>query len=166
MDKEEALMESNLGLVSNGEFLTPFEDEDYPSIDETLDGTNSRINNPSKILNIQIGGEDNINEHEIYSLTISLKPGSYETSPNSISLSNLSTFEISNPLTLSVYKNFKRMVVNAYVYHKYYRSHCALKVSVGGETCRQNLVGSLPRGMPKVVDCRQTGVQATNEMVM
>jgi hypothetical protein len=32
--------------------------------------------------------------------------------------------------------------------------------------CRQNLVGSLPRGMPKVVDCRQIGVQATNEMVM
>jgi hypothetical protein len=31
---------------------------------------------------------------------------------------------------------------------------------------RQNLVGSLPRGMPKVVDCRQTGVQAMNEMVM
>jgi hypothetical protein len=32
--------------------------------------------------------------------------------------------------------------------------------------CRQNLVGSLPRGMPKVVDYRQTAVQATNEMVM
>jgi hypothetical protein len=32
--------------------------------------------------------------------------------------------------------------------------------------CRQNLVGSLPRGMPKVVDYRQIGVQATNEMVM
>jgi hypothetical protein len=32
--------------------------------------------------------------------------------------------------------------------------------------CRQNLVSSLMRGMPKVVDCRQTGVQATNEMVM
>jgi hypothetical protein len=32
--------------------------------------------------------------------------------------------------------------------------------------CRQNLVGSLSRCMPKVVDCRQTGVQATNEMVM
>jgi hypothetical protein len=31
--------------------------------------------------------------------------------------------------------------------------------------CRQNLVGSLLRGMPKVVDCRQTGVQATSEMV-
>jgi hypothetical protein len=32
--------------------------------------------------------------------------------------------------------------------------------------CQQNLVGSLSRGMPKVVDCWQTGVQATNEMVM
>jgi hypothetical protein len=37
---------------------------------------------------------------------------------------------------------------------------------MGVNECRQNLVGSLPRGMPKVVDCRQTGVQATNEMVM
>ena len=27
------------------------------------------------------------------------------------------------------------------------------------------MVGSLPRGMPKVVDYRQTGAQATNEMV-
>ena len=31
--------------------------------------------------------------------------------------------------------------------------------------CRRNMVGSLPRGMPKVVDYRQTGAQATNEMV-
>jgi hypothetical protein len=28
MDKEEALMESNLGSNSNGEFLTPFDFED------------------------------------------------------------------------------------------------------------------------------------------
>jgi hypothetical protein len=34
------------------------------------------------------------------------------------------------------------------------------------DKCRQNMVDSLPRGMPKVVDYRQTGVQATNEMVM
>ena len=31
--------------------------------------------------------------------------------------------------------------------------------------CRRNMVGSLPRGMPKVVDYRQTDVQATNKMV-
>ena len=30
---------------------------------------------------------------------------------------------------------------------------------------RRNMVGSLPRGMPKVVDYRQTGAQATNKMV-
>ena len=30
---------------------------------------------------------------------------------------------------------------------------------------RRNMVGSLPRGMPKVVDYRQTDAQATNKMV-
>ena len=31
--------------------------------------------------------------------------------------------------------------------------------------CQRNMIGSLPRGMPKVVDCRQTDAQATNKMV-
>ena len=30
---------------------------------------------------------------------------------------------------------------------------------------RRNMIGSLPRGMPKVVDYRQTDAQATNKMV-
>jgi hypothetical protein len=129
MDKEEALMESNLDLASNGEVSTPFEDETHPSLEEALDKTNSRVTNPSKILNIQIGDEDDINEHETYCITTSLNPCSYETSPNSIGLSNPITFEISNPLILSVCKNFKRVVVNAYVYHKYYKSRMAGLVS-------------------------------------
>jgi hypothetical protein len=66
-------------------------------MEEALDKTNSRVTNPSEILNIQIGDEDDINEHETYSITTSLNPCSYETSPNSIGLSNLSTFEIFNP---------------------------------------------------------------------
>ena len=28
--------------------------------------------------------------------------------------------------------------------------------------CQRNMVGSLPRGMPKVVDCRQIDAQAMN----
>jgi hypothetical protein len=124
MDKEEALKESNLDLALNGEFLTPFEDETHPSMKEALDETNSRVTNSSEILNIQIRYEDDINEHGNYSITISLKPCSYETSVNSIGLSNLSTFEIFNPLILSIYKNFKRVVIDAYVYHKYCRSRC------------------------------------------
>jgi hypothetical protein len=124
MDKEEALMEFNLDLASNGEISTPFEDETYPSIKEALDETNSRVTNPSEILNTQIRDEDDINERGNYSITISLKPCSFETSLNSIGLSNLTTFEISNPLILSSYKNFKRVVVDAYVYHKYCRPCC------------------------------------------
>jgi hypothetical protein len=95
-------MESNLDLASNGEVSTPFEDETHPSMEEALDKTNSRVTNPSKILNIKIGDEDDINEHETYSIMTSLNPCSYETSPNSIGLSNPITFEISNPLILSV----------------------------------------------------------------
>jgi hypothetical protein len=102
-------------------------------MEEALDEANSRVTNPSEILNIQSGDKDDINEHGIYSITTLLNPCSYETSPNSIGLFNLLTFEISKPLTLSVYKIFKRVVADAYVYHKYYKSRCALKVGVGGE---------------------------------
>jgi len=45
MDKEEALIETSFGLVSNGEFLTPFEDEAHPSMEKALDETNSRVIN-------------------------------------------------------------------------------------------------------------------------
>jgi hypothetical protein len=74
MHKEEALVESNLDLASNGEVSTPFEDETHPSMEEALDNTNSRVTNLSEILNIQIGDEDDINEHETYSITTSLNP--------------------------------------------------------------------------------------------
>jgi len=109
MDKEEALMESNVASVSNGEFLTPFDldDEDYPSIEEPLDETNPRdIQHIHKESISEIEDEDDINEHKIYSITTSSKPCSYETSPNSTSLSNIPTHEISNPLMLPVPKDF------------------------------------------------------------
>jgi site-specific DNA-adenine methylase len=56
MDKEEALIESNIGSNSNGEFLTPFdfEDDTYSSMEEALDEANSRVTNPSEILNIRL----------------------------------------------------------------------------------------------------------------
>jgi hypothetical protein len=82
MDKEEALMESNLDLASNGEISTPFEDETHPSREEALDETNPRVTNSNEILNIQIRDEDDINERGNYSITISLKPCLYETSLN------------------------------------------------------------------------------------
>jgi len=76
MGKEETLMLSNLGSISNGESLTPFEDNIHPSMEENQDETNL-----GEISNIQIGDEDDINEHGIYSITTSSYPCSYETSP-------------------------------------------------------------------------------------
>ena len=109
---------STLGSISDVESATPLEYEIHPSIEEDIDGTN-----PRETLNTQIRDEDNINEHGIYFIASSFTPYSYETSSQSIGLSNITTFEISNPLFLSIYKNFKRAVVDAYVYNKYYRSH-------------------------------------------
>ena len=110
-------MDSDLGSISNGEFLTPFEDEIHPTTAEDIGETN-----PGETLNIHIGDEDNINEHGIYFIATSFTPCSYETSSQSIGLSTITTFEIFNPLFLSIYKNFTRAVVDAYVYKKYCRS--------------------------------------------
>jgi len=117
MDKEEALMYSDFGSISNGKFLTPFEGEIHPTTEEDIDETNL-----GETPNIQIGDEDNINKHGIYFIATSFTPCSYATSSQTIGLSNITTFKISNPLFLSIYKNFKRAVVDAYVYNKYCRS--------------------------------------------
>ena len=94
-------MDSDFGSISNGEFLTPFEDQIHPTKEEYIGETNLR-----ETPNIQIGDENNINEHGIYFKSISFTPCSYATSSQSIGLSNITTFEISNPLFLSIYKNF------------------------------------------------------------
>jgi hypothetical protein len=51
-------------------------------------------------------------------------PLELENFPKSIGLSNFAIQEIVNPLMLYVPKNFENVVVDVYVYHKYYRSHC------------------------------------------
>jgi len=61
----------------------------------------------------------NINEHVFYFIATSFTPCSYATSSQSFGFSNITTFEISNPLFLSIYKNLKRAVVDAYVYNNY-----------------------------------------------
>jgi hypothetical protein len=68
--------------------------------------------------------EDDINEHGSYFMSTSSNPYSYEKSLDLIGLSNITTHEIFNPLILPIHKNFERVVVDAYVYHKYYRSCC------------------------------------------
>ena len=94
---------------------------------EWIDKTNLR-DNPRGILSIheksslEFENERNNSEHGSYFINTSPSPCSYKTSPQSIGLSNLTTFEICNPLFLYIYKMFKRTVVDAYVYNKYCRS--------------------------------------------
>ena len=67
--------------------------------------------------------EDGIDEHGSYFMNTSSILCSHEKSPESIGLSNIATHEIFNPLLLPIHKDFERVVVDAYIYHKYYKSH-------------------------------------------
>jgi hypothetical protein len=150
MHKDKALwLGSKLGLDPNGE-LKPISSINmtYPSLEEALDEINPRDTNPWEILDnktsndchrhgmmippidihketpLELEKEDDIDEHGSYFINTSLNPYSHENFLESIGLSNFAIHEIFNPLMLSVPKNFKKVVVDIYVYHKYHRSHC------------------------------------------
>ena len=82
--------------------MTPFEDEIHPTIEEDIGETNL-----GETLNIQIGDEDNINEHGIYFKATSFIPCSYATSSQSVGFSNITTFEISDPSSFLFTKTLK-----------------------------------------------------------
>jgi hypothetical protein len=154
MDKDEALwVESKLALNPNSEFKSISSiNMTHPSLEEALDKINLRATNPWKILDNKMSNECHrhgmmetifssidiheesplelekedciIDEHGSYIMNTSSNPCSHEKSPKSIGLSNIANREIFNPLMLPVHKYFERVVVDAYVYHKYYRSHC------------------------------------------
>jgi len=90
---------------------------------------------------LELEKEDNINEHGSYFMNTSSNPCSYEKSTESIGLSNIAAHEIFNPFILSVPKNFERVVVDAYIYHKYCRSRC-VNLKIG--TQRLMLEGKQP----------------------
>jgi hypothetical protein len=64
-----------------------------------------------------------IDGHGSYIMNISSNSCSNEKSLELIGLSTI-THEIFNPLVLSIPKDFERVAVDTYVYHKYCRSHC------------------------------------------
>jgi len=115
-------------------------------LEEALDEINPRDTNPWEILDnktsnechrhgmietmllprqihkestLELEKEDYISEHGSYFINTSSNPCSHEKSPKLIGLSNIATHEIFNPLILSIHKDFERVVVDAYVYHKY-----------------------------------------------
>ena len=71
---------------------------------------------------LELEKQDNINEHGSYFMNTSSNPCSHEKSSESIGLSNITAHKVFNPLILSVPRDFERVVVDAYVYHKYCKS--------------------------------------------
>ena len=74
---------------------------------------------------LELEKEDNVNECGSYFMNISSNLCSYKKFPELIDLST-TTHEIFNPLILLVPKIFERLVVDAFVYHKYCKSRCVL----------------------------------------
>ena len=167
MDKNEALwVESKLGLDPNGELKSiSLINITHPSLEEALDEINPRATNSLEILDnkmtnechrhgmmeiifppidideetpLELQKEDNINKHGSYFMNTSSNPCSHEKSPELIGLSNITIHEIFNPLILLVHKDFERVIIDAYVYHKYCRS-CCVNLEIG--TQRLILVG-------------------------
>ena len=130
MDKDKALwVESKLGLDPNGDLKsTSLINMTHPSFEEALEKITPRVSNPRKIMYIheetplKFEKEDDIDEHGSYFMNTSSNPCSHEKSPESISLSNIASHEILNPLVLHVHKIFERVLVDAYAYHKYCKS--------------------------------------------
>jgi len=73
---------------------------------------------------VEVENNGDFNELGSYFINTPLVPFSYEKSPGSLSLSNITPHEIFNPLMLPVPKVFKRVVVDTYACHKYCRSRC------------------------------------------
>jgi hypothetical protein len=64
-------------------------------------------------------GKDSIDEHSSFILDIPYEPCSHNSSPESAMLSALTTHEGYNHLLILVCKMFRRLIVDAYVYHKH-----------------------------------------------
>ena len=96
----------------------------HPSFEDALDKINPRVTNPRENLDIheestiELEREDDINEHRSYIMIISSNPCLHGKSPKLIDHST-TTYEIFNHLILFVYKDFERVVVDVFVYHKY-----------------------------------------------
>ena len=67
---------------------------------------------------------DSINKHESFTFETPRISCSLSKTPEFISLSTKCIYEDCNHLLILVSKLFKRIVVDAFVYHKYYKSRC------------------------------------------
>ena len=96
----------------------------HPSLEEALDEINPRATIPWEILDNKTS-----NECHRHGMMESMFPpiDIHEETPLELEkeddIDEHGSYEIFNPLMLPVHKDFERVVVYAYVYHKYCKSH-------------------------------------------
>jgi hypothetical protein len=80
-------------------------------------------------------GKDSTDEHGSFTLDIPPKPCSHHAFPESAMLGTLGTHEDYNLLLVLFCSTFRRLVVDAYVYHK----HCRFRVRIVALTLQLTL---------------------------
>ena len=84
--------------------------------------------------------EDHVDEHQSYILEEPQDPRFHEKSLDSIFSSTNCTYESYTHPMLLFYQILKRMVVDAFVYHKYSKAHSCLGASSAAETTNVELI--------------------------
>ena len=79
--------------------------------------------------NLESKKEDHVDEHQSYILEEPQDPRFHEKSPESIFSSDAYTNESCNHPMFLLHQTFKRMVVDAFVYHKYSKARSVLSAS-------------------------------------
>ena len=89
------------------------------SHDESLEMENSWAMEFDEAPTLESKEKDSLDEHGSFSLEIPQEPCSFNASSESGTLCTPSTHEDYNRLKVLSCKTFRRLVVDAYVYHKY-----------------------------------------------
>ena len=96
------------------------------SYDESLEMENPWTMESGEPLTLESKEKDSSIEHGNFTLEMPQKPCSFNTTPESGTLSALCTHEDYNHLKVLFCKNFRRLVADVYVYRKHCRFHVAL----------------------------------------
>ena len=89
--------------------------------DESLEMENSWAMEIYEALTLESEGKDSVDKHGSFTLDIPQEPCLHHASPESAMLSARSTHEDYNYLMVLFCMTFRRLVVDAYVYHKHCR---------------------------------------------
>ena len=92
-------------------------------------------------LTLESKRRDSINKHESFTFETFRVSCSLSKSPEFVSLSAKCFYEDRNHLLILVSKLFKRMVVDAFVYHKYYKSRSCTMTHGQAYDHKQSTVG-------------------------